>query len=771
MKTGLHIRTLLISVALGISVSACQTPSGTTWNSSGQPQTTASSPEQRVSQEFYLPFYDQNDHLKSLIEENNLTDADRLYVEQKPFFSQNRKISAPLLDSLAQKLNAQQIDGLELALGKTGSIKWPISAEHWGTTKQSLKSAQSAIAKYPTTGLLSEPEFRDNRITRLEKTLAKIVEQIKNSSEDQFVEFSHFGTDSFFDVFPVELEPDAVLADGFPALGDKLANASPEQIRQFVSNYDEALLGDDRWAEVSNLYVAAHLRQQGSSSPDLINVLGAVSSAKEIGLNPKSVSGLNIGFVEVTSKTLLNQGQIDFPATVDIDLPVEASKADLDTALDKNEVKNFDYLIIFDVALAKASRRVLKLTPIRSVLLAGYKDVDNPDYAVVQQNVEIAKINFNQASIQAVGYHGPGLAGALSQIVAGANQDNMREELEQSMQNLAATPKTIKEPVHQTYNFKKATIDARKTMTVHYYIIDQRKNTYFKSSFDVSENERFDVAYDIHPDDLKNKENTAAYATEKDVDEFEKQSSSVKVSQLVNNYIANRSQSKKLRSLTALRKEMLADKNTALASYKANSFDARPLNDPRFDSVVAIFLPKSLGTGFFVKPDVVLTNWHVVDNQKFIEMKTYDGQETFGKVLGKDVRLDLALVKVQTRGKPVKFYTKNKIDLGATVEALGHPQGHEFSITRGVVSAVRKYPSINLPKGAGDDVLYLQTDAPISGGNSGGPLFLGDQVVGVNTWSNIGKNKTAQNLNFAVHYSEVLAFLKEYLPGFQVLTN
>ncbi len=146
-------------------------------------------------------------------------------------------------------------------------------------------------------------------------------------------------------------------------------------------------------------------------------------------------------------------------------------------------------------------------------------------------------------------------------------------------------------------------------------------------------------------------------------------------------------------------------------------------------------------------------------------MKTYDGQETFGKVVAKDVRLDLALIKVQTRGKPVKFYTDRTTDLGLTVEAIGHPKRFEFSITRGVISAIREYRSINLPVGGADDVLFIQIDTPINPGNSGGPLFLGDKVVGVNTWGVTAD--VSEGLNFSVHYSEVIKFIKANLPSFQ----
>lgn len=202
---------------------------------------------------------------------------------------------------------------------------------------------------------------------------------------------------------------------------------------------------------------------------------------------------------------------------------------------------------------------------------------------------------------------------------------------------------------------------------------------------------------------------------------------------------------------------MLIDKNKALTAYKSTQYNAKPVNDSRFDSVVVLNNPKgAIGTGFFVAPDLVMTNYHVIEGAQFIEMKLYSGMETFGKVVKTDVRLDLALVKVQTRGNPVNFYKDNTLDLGATVEAIGHPKGLTFTITRGIVSAVRKRASIFAV--GGKEVLFVQTDTAINPGNSGGPLFLGDKVVGVNNNKMVAGS---EGLGFSVHYSEVLEFLKE----------
>ena len=440
-----------------------------------------------------------------------------------------------------------------------------------------------------------------------------------------------------------------------------------------------------------------------------------------------------VGLVEATSQTLLRGGQIDFPLTVDVDLPVEARRLTLDETLDP-DTDAPRIVIIFEVAMAKASRRVLDVKPMESTKFLGY---GNAPFSIADDDPE-ADYDFSRDT----------------------DRNNAHNQI------FGTTDTPLGPPQMYLYAFDKAVIQARRMMTVNTYVIDRKARTFVKSSFDVSEEHRFQVAYGISRFDPKRKQHARSHDREKDVDDYEKQGAEVKLSALLKDYAAKRDEARPLVNATALRTAILKNRNKVLANVNANTFDDRPLNDPRFDSVVAIFTgKKSMGSGFYVTPDVVMTNWHVVDDHPFVEMKTYDGRETYGTVLGKDVRLDIALLKVQDRGRPVAFYTGRDIDLGATVEAIGHPQRLEFSITRGVISAIRQEYSINLPKFAGDKVLYIQTDTAINRGNSGGPLFLGNRVVGMNTWARIAMSG---GLNFSVHYSELLNFMNEHLPGYNI---
>ena len=126
----------------------------------------------------------------------------------------------------------------------------------------------------------------------------------------------------------------------------------------------------------------------------------------------------------------------------------------------------------------------------------------------------------------------------------------------------------------------------------------------------------------------------------------------------------------------------------------------------------------------------MVTNNHVIANSDEVDVILTDGTTLRATIVGRDTKVDLALLKVKTTHplKAVKFGNSDKLRLGEWVVAIGNPFGFGGTVTAGIVSARDR----DLHSGPYDN--YIQTDAAINRGNSGGPLFnLEGQVIGVNT--------------------------------------
>jgi serine protease Do len=140
----------------------------------------------------------------------------------------------------------------------------------------------------------------------------------------------------------------------------------------------------------------------------------------------------------------------------------------------------------------------------------------------------------------------------------------------------------------------------------------------------------------------------------------------------------------------------------------------------------------ALGSGFIISEDgLILTNNHVVAKATEIKIKLLTGQEYDAKLVGRDSKTDLALIKVtpdKDFPKPVVLGDSDAMRVGDWVMAVGNPFGLGNTVTTGIISAKSRI----LGEGPYDD--FLQTDAAINPGNSGGPLFnMQGQVIGINT--------------------------------------
>lgn len=139
----------------------------------------------------------------------------------------------------------------------------------------------------------------------------------------------------------------------------------------------------------------------------------------------------------------------------------------------------------------------------------------------------------------------------------------------------------------------------------------------------------------------------------------------------------------------------------------------------------------SLGSGFIIDPTgYIVTNNHVIDGSDQITAVMQDGRKFEAKLVGRDPKTDLALLKVKTKKKLpyVPFGESDGARVGDWVLAIGNPLGLGGTVTAGIISARGR----DIRSGPYDD--YIQTDAPINRGNSGGPLFnMKGEVVGINT--------------------------------------
>ncbi|KAA2311478.1 DegQ family serine endoprotease [Pseudooceanicola sediminis] len=170
---------------------------------------------------------------------------------------------------------------------------------------------------------------------------------------------------------------------------------------------------------------------------------------------------------------------------------------------------------------------------------------------------------------------------------------------------------------------------------------------------------------------------------------------------------------------------------------------------------------QALGSGFVISEDgYIVTNNHVIENADEIQIEFFEGEVMDAKLIGTDPNTDIALLKVET-DKPLPFVTFGNSDsarVGQWVVAMGNPLGQGFSVSAGIVSARNRALS-----GTYDD--YIQTDAAINRGNSGGPLFNMDgEVIGVNT-AILSPNGGSIGIGFSMAsnvVSKVVDQLKEF---------
>lgn len=168
-----------------------------------------------------------------------------------------------------------------------------------------------------------------------------------------------------------------------------------------------------------------------------------------------------------------------------------------------------------------------------------------------------------------------------------------------------------------------------------------------------------------------------------------------------------------------------------------------------YNSVVVVYTDKGIGSGFAVDENTIITNAHVVDYFTTVSVKLYNNKLCSGKVIKNDKNIDLALIKVEEPLTPLTLRSEDSISIGEEVYAIGAPKDIPYTMTKGIISAKNRKIA---------DYEYIQIDASINEGNSGGPLIdENGKVIGINTM----KVMDAEGIGFVIGTSYIDDFVND----------
>jgi len=226
-----------------------------------------------------------------------------------------------------------------------------------------------------------------------------------------------------------------------------------------------------------------------------------------------------------------------------------------------------------------------------------------------------------------------------------------------------------------------------------------------------------------------------------------------KLNELTDNLISTQKDVTQTQSLLGETKDRITSLDVELEEVKASaSTDFSSVIEDAVPSVVTIRTNVAQGTGFIINEEgYLVTNAHVLTSANQVSAITSNKQILSANLIGYDSNLDVALLKIPGNYDKLELANSDNIQTGEKVIAIGNPLGLQFSVSEGIVSAVHR-PGIN------NQEIYIQTDAALNPGNSGGPLInKKGEVIGINNF----KIGSSEGLSFALESNSLREAINE----------
>ena len=707
--------------------------------------------------------------LEKLINQKKYSEAKILLDAEREFFidyfqTNNTDILNNLSNYVWQKKYDNTFNNFIIFINKFKNVK-VYENENWSNASDKIKQFNSFNLDFKNEFIFKLKKPNGIKIINFEDEAKKI----ENFYIDKFNALIEFDTINIFEnnlnlkQYPWKNAETELSKNNFfqNFIVNKINKMGPLEIVKFSQSNKAKWLKFETKEKIDKIYsikLREDLLKDGNIELNEILKFSKYSTGIFNTLDKKN-SFIKIGFVDTTSPDFKNRNRFDFKVSLKNDLKINFT--DMTSKFLSNNIdKDTDFLFMMNLTTANISRKFNDKDSPSSTFIQSYRQEQNPAYVNAYTKYQSALTDLNSTQIRANSSDcsGPSVGLAIACGFAQGMAVNIaRDNVKKASNLLGQTPQTVSKPNYQNYQYRLVDINSNKTASFEFLLINLKKKEINKSFVDINDNEVFTVIYDVHPKDPNKGSLISDYSTEKKVAEWEKNDVNFNISKILNPQNLVNTEKEKFTNINELQSTLFVAANETKNNVNNSNTISKSgaIADPRFNSVVIVKAGSGTGTGFYVTPDIILTAYHVVEKSSLVQLEFYNGRQNSGRIIAHDIRLDLALIKADAVGIPLDIFSGN-IRLGSTVEAIGHPQGLSFTITRGIVSSLRKQASI-YTKGSAK-VEFVQSDTPVSPGNSGGPLFLGNKVIGVVDFGNV--EKYSQNLNFSVSFNEVRNFLR-----------
>ena len=217
---------------------------------------------------------------------------------------------------------------------------------------------------------------------------------IRADASTSFASFPLGTGQDFFAVYPVSVNAPSILAENKRTWSNALSGFSTAQADTFLATYGKNLPESVRDDMAQRYFLSMCPKRKNA---ELKDILAAYAKCRAAGMNLKRIHGIKIAFLQVTSPDLIKDKALDFPISVKVDIPFDASKASMRKAFSHKAVKEADILILMNVAVSKAKRIVARNEKVSSTYVASYSKEDNPEYDIIKAELAAASSQYHAA--------------------------------------------------------------------------------------------------------------------------------------------------------------------------------------------------------------------------------------------------------------------------------------------------------------------------------------------------------------------------------------